>query len=158
MQPDLVTVPNEARYCGILKYSGTEPFLSNSSSGKIMSKTLRAEVDCPNVHARVRSLNGCEVRSQNTLGDSKCSIHSVFGEKKGGTYEKKNARQFLRDLLGESAADFSLKLADCERLEELKSILWKDLVKPCAKREAGLGADVEPEQEGCVPTVVYNEI
>ena len=158
MQPGLVTVPDETRSCGILKYSGQEPSRSNSDSGKIMSRTLRAEVDCPNVHARVRSLNGCEVRWQDTLGDSKCSIHSVFGKKEGGMYVKENALGYLRDLLGPSAADFSLKLADRERLEELKSILWKDLVKPCAKRKAGLGADVEPEQEGCVPTVVYYEI
>ena len=95
-------------------------------------------VDAP-VVVRALHLRTCQVNRTN--GDGACSIHSVFGEKRRGMYEKNDARQFLRNQFGQDADTFSARLGDVAILNELGSTLWQELVQPCAAEVAGIASN-----------------
>ena len=86
-----------------------------------------------------------------TNGDGACSLHSVFGALRKGMYGKgelylSDARSFLRSTLTTDVQMFRLRLNDDEVYAQLQQTLWKELVKPCAWKAAGL-ADNERQAE-----------
>ena len=111
-------------------------------SDKLSMTTL--QVTNRNAPSVVTNLHDRKCEVNKTDGDGACAIHAVFGEKHGGDIHKKNARQFLRDTLGPTVAEFTRRLADNRILTELQQALWLELVKPCATRAANLGIDAAP--------------
>ena len=73
-----------------------------------------------------------------TKGDGACAIHSVWGNEVDGELFKSNARWFLRDAFGPTAAGFKSKLASEILLGEMEMALW-ELIAPIAKQSGILG-------------------
>jgi len=74
-----------------------------------------------------------------TCGSGACAIHSVFGTASPQGMFCANARNFLANQLGATAACLRTHLNDDILLQELEEFLWKDVVKPQAKAQVGLG-------------------
>ena len=96
------------------------------------------EVNNPDAPAVVRRLHGRTGQVEGTNGDGACAIHSVFGERHHGLFWKKGVRIFLRNTFGPTAEMFSARLGDAAILSELRNVLWQELLKPYAAKEAGL--------------------
>ena len=113
---------------GLLRFLG-------ASSALIM---VVLEVNNPDLPASVRRLHDRIGILEKTCGDGACGIHAVFGKVQQGEYRKNNARSFLRNAFGATAEVFAAKLDDAASLDEIKNVLWADLVKPHALEAAGL--------------------
>ena len=83
-------------------------------------------------------LNSKFCRTNQTFGDGACSIHSVFGCCTGSGYFRQNARAFLLDTFTMSASTFKLRMNDASTLSDMSQVLWKELVKSCAAKQAGI--------------------
>ena len=88
--------------------------------------------------AAVRSLHQRRCVFNHTMGDGACAIHSVFGEAHDGGFKRANARQFLRNTLGETADVFTARVGDVAIVSELVDVLWQELIQPCAAKKVGL--------------------
>ena len=67
-------------------------------------------------------------------------MHSVYGKPSKKGLRLDNARAFLATAWGASAEEFLAHAADADLVQELLTFLWDDVLKPQAKREAGLFA------------------
>ena len=95
-------------------------------------------VDILDAPSAFQALHQRRCQIQRTKGDGACAIHSVFGVLRRGVLEKVGARHFLRDKFGEDVATFSARVDDVAIVGQLEDCLWKELVQPCAAKEAGL--------------------
>ena len=74
----------------------------------------------------------------------------MFGETHVGEVRKKGARRFLRNTFGPTADVFAARLDDSAFQNDIKNVLWADLLKPHALVAAGLTDDrlvLRPEGE-----------
>ena len=102
----------------------------------------------PETPAAVRALHGHAAEILETYGgDAACSIHSVYGEERGGSIRMDGPRKFLRSAFGESAAEFAGRVQDPDVVAQLAAVLWQDLLKPCVHRAVHGDGPVRPEAE-----------
>ena len=100
------------------------------------------------IPAAVSALHGYEAVMFETYGgDAACSIHSVYGESRGGFIRMEHPRQFLRNAFGETSAEFAGRVQDPDLVADLAGILWQDLLKPCVHRAVHGDGPVRPEGE-----------
>ena len=100
------------------------------------------------IPAAVRALHGYEAVILETYGgDAACSIHSVYGESRGGFIRMEHPRQFLRNAFGETSAEFAGRVQDPEVVAQLAGVLWQDLLKPCVHRAVHGDGPIRPEGE-----------
>ena len=126
------------------------------------------------VPSKVRELANNSYKVLPTAGDGGCAIHSVYGDYTSFGLFKQNARSFLKDLLGETAGDLQRRVNDPTVMQELRGVLWNDLVKRSAGHSRGMrGTKFEecPESEmvwkelnktpglaqRCVDTLIHQE-
>ena len=96
----------------------------------------------------VRARHGHAALILETYGaDAACSIHSVYGESRGGFIRLERPRQFLRNVVGETSAEFSGRVQDAYLLSELAGVLWQDLLKPCVHHAVHGDGPTRPEGE-----------
>ena len=95
-------------------------------------------VSNPDAPALVKALHLQNCVINKTNGDGACAIHSVFGEKHQGVFQKAGAIRFLRTMMGARADTFSINVGVPTIISELACVLWQELVQPCAARAAGL--------------------
>ena len=108
-------------------------------------KLLEARLLLP---TNIQALDGLHADALTTCADGACSIHSVWGSTVDGEIYKANARQWMRDQLGQTVEDFRKKLNSPNMLAEVEMALW-DLVAPAARQQAfaSLQQDQEVQEE-----------
>ena len=90
------------------------------------------------VPAKVRELTDNSYQVLATAGDGGCAIQSVYGDNTISGLFKQNARNFLKDSFGETAWDLQCRVNDPAVVQELRGVLWNDLVKRSAGHSRGM--------------------
>ena len=117
---------------------------------------MQLSVPQTDISQSFQMFNGKFCRTNQTLGDGACGIHSVFGSCTGNFYFRQNARAFLLDKFTMSASTFKSRLNDVSTLSDMSQVLWKELVKPCAAKQAGIPRyEMKVKPEG---SLVWQEI
>ena len=91
-----------------------------------------------------------------SVGDGNCAIHSVVGECTQQGFFHKNASAFLRDAFGPTCATFRARLNDNVLFQELKEVLWLELLKPIAVTVAGFAMEAPAQHNES--SIVWLEI
>ncbi len=71
----------------------------------------------------VKTLHGKRYKSEPTVGDGSCGIHSVFGKLTHRGFLRQNARAFLVDSWGPTAEDLRLHTNDDALLRDVENVL-----------------------------------
>ena len=104
-----------------------------------------ARIDHTGVPEIVARCGDGSVKVEFTVGDGNCAIRSVVGEHTPNVYFHRNASGFVCNTFGPTFATFTARLKDSVLLEELKQVLWLELVKPrAAAVEEGSGVFRNP--------------
>ncbi len=88
-----------------------------------------ARIDYTGVPEAVTRCGDGTAKLELTKGDGNCAIHSVFGKYTWNGFFHQNASDFLYKTFGPTVATFTARLKDSVLLEELKQVLWLELVR-----------------------------
>ena len=104
----------------------------------------------------------CSVK---TNGNGACSVHSVFGKPTvWQELECENARERAVQLMGKTFAEFKRRVRDDTVAETIATMLWGDLVYPCALRDVdreafgALKAEMKKQAETTFAKLLWIEI
>ena len=89
------------------------------------------EIEALGVPADIQCMRGELFRRLETSGAAcACAIHAVFGEPVQGFIRAADPRDYLRECLPDSAAEFLVRLDDEMLFTKLRDFLWKAVLKP----------------------------
>ena len=116
-------------------------------------------------HDKVQRMTSQRWCSVETDGDGACSIHSVFGKPNHeGKLKCDQARIRMTAMLGNSFAEFKKRVRDDTLVETIATMLWGDLVYPCALRDVdreafgALKAEKKMQAETSFAQLLWKEI
>ena len=99
---------------------------------------MKLQMGPDTVPSTVRVYEKVEFKRVPTNGDGGCAIHSVFGNPSENGLFLHNARGFLRKTFAPTSAALRMRVHNNDLVDELAYFLWKDIVLPQAKRDAGI--------------------